>query len=142
MARRKRTQAMSFKPVLILAEELHIGLKANYAAVLGMSLGQLHPDLVGADTVTEDGVALAGITTVALPVLGAPATDLPTLFAAAADLPLRLAYMRAAFEARNYADYTARIAAAPLAGHAPQAILLGGPRKAVDRICGSLPLLR
>ena len=50
--------------------------------------------------------------------------------------------MRAAFEARDYADYSARIAAAPLAGHAPQAILLAGPRKAVDRICGSLPLLR
>lgn len=133
---------MSQKPVLILDEALPTGLKANFAAVLGMSLGQLRPDLVGAATTTQDGQVLGGITTVALPVLGASAADLPTLFAAAADLPLRLAYMRAAFEARDYADYSARIAAAPLAGHAPQAILLAGPRKAVDRICGSLPLVR
>ena len=56
--------------------------------------------------------------------------------------PLAAVGARAAFEARNYADYTDRITAAPLAGHAPQAILLGGPRKAVDRICGNLPLLR
>lgn len=133
---------MSFKPVVILAEDLPVGLKANFAAVLGMSFGQLYPELVGAATPTQDGVTLSGITSVALPVLGAPAVDLPGLFLAAGDLPLRLAYMRAAFEARNYADYTARIAAAPLAGHAPQAILLGGPRKAVDRICGRLPLLR
>lgn len=133
---------MSFKPVVILAEDLPVGLKANFAAVLGMSLGQLRPELVGAATPTQDGVPLSGITSVALPVLGAPAADLPELFLAAEDLPVRLAYMRSAFEARDYADYTARIAAAPLAGHAPQAILIGGPRKAVDRLCGRLPLLR
>lgn len=133
---------MSFKPVIILAEDLPLGLKTNFAAVLGMSLGQLRPELVGAATPTQDGVTLAGITSVALPVLGAPAADLPALLLAAGDLPIRLAYMRSAFEARDYADYTARIASAPLAEHAPQAILLGGPRKAVDRICGRLPLLR
>jgi len=133
---------MSLKPVIILDETLPTGLKANFAAVLGMSLGKTRPDLVGANTPTQDDVALAGITSVALPVLGAPAADLPALFDAAAQLPLRLAYMRAAFEARDYADYSARIAAAPLPDHAPQAILIAGPRKAVDRICGRLPLLR
>ncbi len=133
---------MSFKPVIILAEDVPTGLKSNFAAVLGMSLGQLRPELVGAATPTEDGVVLSGITTVALPVLGAPTADLPALFLAAEDLPVRLAYMRSAFEARDYADYTARIAATPLSDHTPQAILLGGPRKAVDRICGRLPLLR
>lgn len=133
---------MPLKPVVILDETLPTGLKANFAAVLGMSLGRLCPDLIGADTPTLDGVELAGITTVALPILGARAADIPAMFEAAADLPLRLAYMRAAFEARDYADYTHRIAAAPLPDHAPQAILLAGPRKAVDRICGRLALLR
>jgi len=133
---------MPLKPVIILSEQLPLGLKANFAAVLGMSLGQQRPDLVGAATPTADGILLAGITTVALPVLGAPEGDLPGLFAAAEELPVRLAYMRAAFEARNYSDYSLRIAAEPIAGHAPQAILLAGERKAVDRLCGSLPLLR
>lgn len=133
---------MSIKPVIILSDSLPVGLKANFAAVLGMSLGRFEPALVGADTPTSDGAVLAGITTVALPVLGAPQEDLPVLFAAAEILPLRLAYMQAAFEARNYEDYSQRIAAVPLAGHTPQAILLAGPRKAVDRICGRLPLLR
>ncbi|RDD68531.1 DUF2000 family protein [Paracoccus versutus] len=128
---------MPLKPVIILAADLPLGLKANFAAVLGMSLG-----LLGGATPTGDGIALPGITTVPLPVLCAPPQDLPGLFAQAEALPLRLAYMRAAFEARDYPDYTARIAAAPLADHAPQAILLAGPRKAVDRICGRLPLLR
>ncbi|MAM12249.1 MAG: hypothetical protein CML23_17740 [Rhizobiaceae bacterium] len=133
---------MSLKPVIILDETLPTGLKANFSAVMAMSLGKLRPDLVGADTPTGDDILLAGITTVALPVLGASAEDLPVLFDKAADLPIRLAYMRAAFEARDYADYTARIAAEPLAAHRPQALLIAGSRKAVDRICGRLPLLR
>lgn len=133
---------MTLKPVIILAEDLPAGLRANFAAVLGMSLGQLRPDLVGAETVTRDGVALPGITTVALPVLSAPGSDLLRIFAAATELPVRLAYMRAAFEARDYPDYADRISSTPLDSHSPQAILLAGPRKAVDRLCGQLPLLR
>ena len=100
------------------------------------------PWLVFERTLTQDGVMLCGITSVAVPVLGAPSADLPALFLTARDLPIRLAYMGSAFEANDYADYATRIAAAPLADHAPQAILLGGPAKAVDRICGRLPLLR
>ena len=130
------------KPVIIVADSLPTGLKANFAAVLGMSLGRLPPDLVGADTPAGDGTPVAGITTVPVPVLGAAETDLPGLFAAAGELPVRLAYMRAAFEARDYADYTRRMAEAPLPDQAPLAVLLAGPRKAVDRICGRLPLLR
>lgn len=133
---------MSLKPVIILDETLPIGLQANVAAVLGMSLGRLRPDLIGADTITQDGTVLAGITTVALPILGAPPPDLPPLFDKAAELPLRFAYVRAAFDARDYSDYTSRIAAETLAGHTPHALLLAGPRKAVDRICGRLRLLR
>ncbi|MAM12180.1 MAG: hypothetical protein CML23_17385, partial [Rhizobiaceae bacterium] len=78
---------MSLKPVIILDETLPTGLKANFPAVMAMSLGKLRPDLVGADTPTGDGFSLAGITTVALPVLGASAEELPALFDKAADLP-------------------------------------------------------
>ncbi|VDS08457.1 hypothetical protein PARHAE_01641 [Paracoccus haematequi] len=38
---------MSFKPVNILAEDLPTGLKTNFAAVLGMSLGQCAPNWWG-----------------------------------------------------------------------------------------------
>ncbi|EIZ79445.1 DUF2000 domain-containing protein [Agrobacterium vitis] len=133
---------MSLKPVVILAETLPIGLKVNFAAVLAMSLGKLMPELIGADTPTEDGVGLPGITTVGVPILTAPQGALSGLFLEAGSLPLRLVYMRAAFEARTYEDYTLRIAAAPFEAHDPQALLLAGPRKAVDRICGRLALVK
>lgn len=133
---------MTLKPVIILSTSLPKGLQANFAAILGMSLGRLHPELIGPATPDSEGHLLEGITQVAVPILGAPAEDLQSLFAAAESMPLRLAYMHAAFEARNYTDYTARIAAAPLKDHEPQAILVAGPRKAVDRLCGALPLLK
>ncbi|MEH0069497.1 DUF2000 family protein [Pannonibacter sp. Pt2-lr] len=104
---------MTLKPVIILSTSLPRGLQANFAAILGMSLGRLHPELIGPATPDRDGMLLDGITQVAVPVLGAASEDLASLFAAAENLPVRLAYMRAAFEARNYADYTARIAASP-----------------------------
>lgn len=133
---------MAFKPVVILAEDLPAGLQANFSVVLGMSLGRLCPDVVGEDTPTRDGTVIPGITTVAVPVLAAPADALADLFNSAEALPVRLAYMRAAWEARDYADYRARMVLAPLADHVAQALLLAGPRKAVDRLCGRLPLLR
>lgn len=133
---------MSIKTVIVLASDLPTGLAANFAAVLGMSLGKHSPDLVGNDTASADGVLLKGITTVPLPILCAPESDLPGLFHAAEELPIRFAYMRAAFEASDYADYTLRINSALFEEQIPRGILLSGPRKAVDRICGQLPLLR
>jgi hypothetical protein len=133
---------MTLKPVIILSTSLPRGLQANFAAILGMSLGRLHPELIGPATPDSEGHLLEGITQVAVPVLGAPAEEIGSIFAAAGNMPVRLAYMRAAFEARNYDDYMARIAAAPSRDHEPQAILVAGPRKAVDRLCGALPLLK
>jgi hypothetical protein len=87
------------KPVIVLADDLPVGLRSNLAAVLGMSLGKLRPDPVGADTPTKDGFLLPGVTTVAVPVLSAPAAQLPLLFTDAAGLPVRLAYMEATYVA-------------------------------------------
>ncbi|MGY6564445.1 MAG: DUF2000 domain-containing protein [Halomonadaceae bacterium] len=130
------------KTVIILSDSLPAGLAVNFAAVLGMSLGKHVPDLVGSDTTSADGILLKGITTVPLPVLSAPESDLPALFDAAEELPIRFAYMRAAFEASDYADYMLRITSTSFGEQVPQGILLAGPRKAVARICGQLPLLR
>ncbi|VDS08456.1 hypothetical protein PARHAE_01640 [Paracoccus haematequi] len=52
----------------------------------------MRPELVGPAIPTQDSVTLSGITSVALPILGAPAGDLPALFLATEDFPIRLAY--------------------------------------------------
>ena len=55
---------MEQKAVIVLCDDLPNGLKANIAAVMGMSLGRYQPDLVGPEVQTGDGATLPGITTV------------------------------------------------------------------------------
>ncbi len=57
------------KCVVVLNENLPLGQLVNSAAVLMMSIGKLHPDLVGCNLEDGSGHAHQGITTVPLPVL-------------------------------------------------------------------------
>ena len=57
------------KCVIVLNENLPLGQLVNSAAVLMMSIGKLHPDLVGSNLEDGSGHAHQGITTVPLPVL-------------------------------------------------------------------------
>ena len=57
------------KCVIVLDENLPLGLLVNSAAVLMMSIGKLHPDLVGRNLEDGSGHEHRGITTVPLPIL-------------------------------------------------------------------------
>lgn len=57
------------KCVIVLNETLPLGQLVNSAAVLMMSIGKLHPDLVGRNLEDGSGESHHGITTVPLPVL-------------------------------------------------------------------------
>lgn len=58
------------KCVFIVDKTLPLGLVANTCAVLSLSLGKNHPELVGDNLHDKDGNIHAGITTVVMPVLG------------------------------------------------------------------------
>lgn len=57
------------KCVMIIDETLPIGLAANTAAILGITLGKRLPELVGSDVRDKDGRAHLGIISFPLPVL-------------------------------------------------------------------------
>lgn len=133
---------MPHKAVIVVSDALPTGLKANVAAVLSMAFGKAHPDLVGPDVTCADGETFAGIVAIPLPILCAPAEALRDLDAAAEALPYRAAYTDAALKTRSYDDYARLLAAAPRDAQPVHGLLLYGPRKAIDRIAGRLPLLR
>lgn len=61
------------KCVMVLDENLPVGVIANTAAIPGISLGRKMPDVVGGDVTSQDGVTHAGIITLPVPVLrGSP----------------------------------------------------------------------
>src|ERR1700722_19384875 len=65
----RRRKMSENKCVIVLNENLPLGQLVNSAAVLMMSIGKLHPDLVGRNLEDGSGHMHQGITTVPLPIL-------------------------------------------------------------------------
>ena len=62
---------MEYKAVIILSCDLPVGLQANIASILGMSLGHYKPELIGNIVTTSDEKEINGITTIPVPILTA-----------------------------------------------------------------------
>ena len=75
------------KIALVIAPNLGIGQAANRAAVLATGLAAHHPEIIGTDLTTADGVTLPGFTKVPIVVLAAKDSSLlPNLSAKARQL--------------------------------------------------------
>ncbi|MEL6196434.1 MAG: DUF2000 domain-containing protein [Pseudomonadota bacterium] len=131
---------MADKPTIIIDNSLPVGLQANICAVLGMTLGHRRPDFIGVELRDAGGLVFPGITNIPIPVLGASADQLSDAFDAGVDLPLRVPFTQAALETKDYDSYARRVSDSDQ--HDTLGLLLCGPRKAVGRLCGNLPLLR
>jgi hypothetical protein len=132
------------KCAVVVGDELPTGLAANAAGVLSATLGHRVDGLVGADVEDADGVAHPGIIHVPLPILKAPRAEVAAIVRAAAedDELFFVAFSALAQSCRTYAEYAAKMAATVTADLDSIGVGLHGPRKRVDRLVGSLPLLR
>jgi hypothetical protein len=134
---------MEQKAVIVLCDDLPTGLKANIAAVMGMSLGRYKPDLVGPEALTGDGTSLPGITTIPVPILTADQAGIDTIFVASrGELEMVVPFGTAALTTKNYDDYTRKLATLADTEQGIKGLLLLGPKKRVNKIVGQLPLLR
>lgn len=131
------------KTVIVIDDAMAPGLAANTAAVLALSLGHQHPELVGPAVHDGSGVEHPGITTVPLPVLRTDGEGLRALHEAARGRGvLAAAFSDVAQRTRSYEDYTAQLAATATAELAFLGVALHGPREHVESLTGSLPLFR
>jgi len=129
--------------VIVVDESLPPGLAANAAGVLAVTLGSIVAGLVGGDFVDADGHRHAGLIRGVLPVLRAAHPRLSALRTAALDNALDVIDFPAFGQQTNdYDEFRARIARTPAAQLRYLGIALHGPRRAVARVTGSLPLLR
>ncbi|WP_374637495.1 DUF2000 domain-containing protein [Paracoccus sp. (in: a-proteobacteria)] len=133
---------MEIKSVILLLDSLPAGLKANIAAVLGMSLAHYYPELVGGPATTACGRELPGITTIPVPILSADETVLSEIYLTASDLDLVVPFGTAALTTKTYDDYCTRLGALTDDDQGVKGLLLYGPKKSVDKLVGQLPLLR
>lgn len=132
------------KCVMIIDEALPIGLIANTAAILGITLGAKLPGVIGADVRDGGGNEHMGIIEFPVPVLKASSEMISKLrlmlytkeFSdiTAAD------FSDIAQSCKTYDEYIDKISAAESINYF--GIALCGDKKKVNKLTGNLPLLR
>ena len=134
------------KCVLVLDAALPPGVLANTAAILGITLGEKRPWLVGADVSDAGGDLHCGIVTIPVPVLKGSAAAIRELRQKLYD-PEYLGVTVVDFTSlaqgcRTYEEFTQKMRGAPGPELAYFGIALCGESKKVSKLTGSMPLLR
>lgn len=134
------------KCVIVLDESLPLGLIANTAAILGITLGQKMPQIVGDDITDKTGRNHLGIITFPVPILKANAEALKMLreklysedFSdlTAAD------FSDLAQSCKTYSEFIEKMNAAREEDLSYLGLAICGAKKKVSKLTGSLPLLR
>ncbi len=134
------------KCVMILDERLPLGILANTAAVLGVALGAKVPELVGGTVVDQDGTQHSGIIQIPIPILRGTPELICSLRTQTAQLKdqdvIAVDFSDLAQSCKTYAEFTEKMTAIPEADLQYLGFALCGPKKLINRLTGSLPLLR
>jgi hypothetical protein len=131
------------KLALVINTELEIGLAANTAAVLTLSVGAQHPELIGKDLTDGSGQAHIGITSIPIPVLSADTQMLTGLVQKLKDTDIELvSFSKIAQSIHTYEEYASKLKVTPAEALEYSGIALYGPQKQVNSLVGSLPRLK
>lgn len=144
LAQKKEVISLSTKTekcVVVIDEDLPVGLAANTAAILGISLGKRCPALVGSDVRDKDGRLHTGVIETPVPILKASSDALAALYAAACGTLTVLDFSALAQSCRTYDEFIQRMAATHTDGLHTIGLALLGPKKQINALTGHLPLL-
>lgn len=134
------------KCVMVIDESLPLGVIANTAAILGVSLGKQLPEVVGADAVDSSGSTHAGIIAFPIPILRGTPQSLRALRARLSEAEFEdvaaVDFSDLSQGCRIYEEYLAKMRAAPESSLRYLGVALCGAKRKINRLTGSLPLLR
>lgn len=132
------------KCVMVVEAGLPVGLAVNAAAVLAVTLGRKIESIVGPDVADASGGSHVGLVDIPIPVLEAGAGVLGDVRsrAVAMDGLLVVGFTDAARTSRTYEEYTKKMATSASGDLEYLGVALYGDRKLVNKLTGSLPLLR
>jgi len=101
--------------VIVVDEALAAGRAANVAAVIALTFGKQHPELVGADLVDGSGLVHPGLIPIGIAVLAASASDLAGLRAKAIRSMVDVVdFPSEGQQTNDYVEFGARVRTVPL----------------------------
>jgi len=134
------------KCVMILDESLPLGLIANTAAIMGVTLGRQHPEVVGEDVLDRSGNPHLGIIEFPVPILkGTPETIKAVrekLFQPEFRELTVVDFSDLAQGCRTYDEFIGKMGQAPEDTLQYLGVAICGAKKKVNQLTGSMPLLR
>jgi len=132
------------KNVIVVSDELPLGLAVNAASILSVTLGHRVDGLVGSDVKDANNIVHPGIICTPLPVLKTDSPDIARIIesALAEEEIFCVAFSSLAQSCKTYDEYIQRMGETPTAAIEAVAVALVGPKKKVNKLIGSLPLLR
>ncbi len=140
------TTVDALKCVMVIDADLPLGLIANTAAVLALSLGKRIEGIIGPDLIDGSGKPHVGITNIAIPILKGTKPlikelKLKTVSAEFADLFV-VDFSNIAQTIMQYELYAEALSKRSSEEIDYLGIALWGSKKKVARLTGNLPLLR
>jgi len=134
------------KCVMVMDEALPLGIIANTAGIMGLTLGKHIPETIGPEVLDKSGRAHLGIIQIPVPVLKADSEKIKEIrrrlyepeFAGL----IVVDFSDVAQSCRTYDEFISRAAAAREEDITYLGIGIWGTKKQVNRLTGSLPLLR
>lgn len=134
------------KCVVVIDDSLSMGMAANTAAILGLTIGMEEPSIIGPVVTDGGGREHLGITIAPIPVLRGSRAVMMELREKLYDPEYSdvktVDFSETAAYSNSYQDYAERLA--EQSGDAIRYIGIGiiGPKKKVNRLTGGLPLLK
>lgn len=134
------------KCVIVINENLPLGIIANTASILSITLGKHVPELVGEDVTDASGKSHLGIITIPVPILKGNKEILrglrEKLYTPDFQDMVVVDFSDVAQSCNVYSQYIQKAAATSEEQHTYFGLTIYGNKKKVNKLTGSMPLLR
>lgn len=134
------------KCVMVIDETLPLGLIANTAAIMGITMGKEMPEVVGANVADQSGNQHLGIIEFPVPILKGSPDVIKEIREKLyqpefQDLSV-VDFSDLAQGCKTYEEFIEKMAAVPESSLQYFGVAICGPKKKVNKLTGSMPLLR
>lgn len=134
------------KCVIVIDENLPLGIIANTATILGITLGKQIPELVGKDAIDASGQSHLGIITIPVPVLKGNKEIIrelrEKLYTSNYDDMIVADFSDVAQSCNIYSEYLQKVSTILEIEHTYFGLAICGNKKKVNKLTGSMPLLK